>query len=107
MTKKKCIVVEPSVQTGQMSFNILLVYIIAGINREVLVFKLVSSSFFLCNSICVTFYIILGFLHRSRKSRKSKRSEDESSRGGGIEELKLEDSHRLYRSEKRLVKSFP
>uniref|UniRef100_A0A8C2JVF7 Putative homeodomain transcription factor 1 n=1 Tax=Cyprinus carpio TaxID=7962 RepID=A0A8C2JVF7_CYPCA len=33
-----------------------------------------------------------------RKSRKSKRSEDESSRGGGIVELKLED----YRSEKRL-----
>ncbi|XP_051532703.1 protein PHTF1-like [Myxocyprinus asiaticus] len=42
---------------------------------------------------------------RQRKSRKAKRSEDESSRGGGIVELRpwqLEENHRLYRSEKRL-----
>ncbi|XP_073681757.1 putative homeodomain transcription factor 1 [Garra rufa] len=42
---------------------------------------------------------------RQRKSRISKRSEDESSRGVGIIELNTwqpEDNHRLHRSEKRL-----
>ncbi|XP_065097550.1 putative homeodomain transcription factor 1 [Paramisgurnus dabryanus] len=43
---------------------------------------------------------------RQRKSRKSKRSEDEGSKGRGVVDLKpwlLEDNHRLYRTEKRLI----
>ncbi|KAI7795299.1 putative homeodomain transcription factor 1 isoform X2 [Triplophysa rosa] len=47
---------------------------------------------------------------RQRKGRKSKRSEDEGSKAGGIVEVKpwlLEDNHRVYKSEKKLTSLRP